>query len=161
MADRFANNNSFNDLVLVKAQTIAQDARDDQELREWWSRVGTYLRRLLVESGYIVEPKSGSDGRKLLDDGKKFYGSGSDGDLSTPEIAPVIAPANDITTANGTPSAASAAAAGIPAASITEDQSVSAADSSQRGKYRQHLDTLFDGLGEYVKGISQDEGNRK
>lgn len=150
VADRFANNKSFNDLVLVRLQTISQDARDDQELRAWWSRVGKYLRRLLLEPGYIVEPKSETDGRKLLDDGKKFYGTGSRESTPAPEPTPAV---TDPATVAGTPAAVPAVAAGATSASTDASQ--------QRGKYKQHLDTLFDGLGDWVKGISEEEGNRK
>lgn len=152
VADRFANNKSFNDLVLAKVQTIAQDARDDEELRSWWTKIGRYIRRLLVEPGYIVEPKSETDGRRLLDEGKKFYGSGSTESTPAPEMAPLP----DATIIEGVPAIASAAAAGaVPSTKTSTDVS------PQRGKYRQHLDALLDGLGEWVKGTSEDEGNRK
>ncbi|KAJ7583040.1 hypothetical protein C8J56DRAFT_865456 [Mycena floridula] len=149
--DRFANNKSLDDLVLSRMQTIAQDAKDDQELRDWWSRVGKWIRRLLVDPGYIVEPKSESDGRKLADEGKKFYGTGDKASpADTTPVAPTpIAPTTLDTTS---PVATTAATTATTPATTTP---------AAPGKYKQHLDTLLDGLGDWTKGSQEDAGNRK
>jgi hypothetical protein len=85
--DRFANNKSFETLIMNRLNTVAEDARNDKELHAWWSRLAKYVRNLLLEPGYVTEPKSETDGRKLLDEARQFYGSGSSTEATSVNVS--------------------------------------------------------------------------
>ncbi|RXW16225.1 hypothetical protein EST38_g9633 [Candolleomyces aberdarensis] len=76
LLERFANNASLS-LIIDPINVLIDDGRRDPELREWFSKLNTYIRRVLLEPGYILEPACDSEGRRLVrEDGKRFYGTG-------------------------------------------------------------------------------------
>ncbi|CAG9950893.1 unnamed protein product, partial [Clonostachys rosea f. rosea IK726] len=69
--ERFANGTSTEDLWASIAQ-IYKDAEHDEELRNWFKTVDAYVRRCLLEQGYILEDEST---RRLFHDlGNDEYG---------------------------------------------------------------------------------------
>ncbi|KAJ7221382.1 hypothetical protein GGX14DRAFT_669536 [Mycena pura] len=55
------------------ARVMAKDAADDEELRKWWSSVGRYVRKVLLDAGYVTEPESSARARELRETGRMFY----------------------------------------------------------------------------------------
>ncbi|KAK7458027.1 hypothetical protein VKT23_009935 [Stygiomarasmius scandens] len=129
LLERLANGKSLQDHVWDPINALIDDAQRDAELREWWSKVGDYIEKVLLTPGYIMEPTSNTRGRELLDEGRRFYGSGKDDEGEDP-----YADGQKITE--------------------TEREAV-------RGKYREHLDRVFEGLGNWLAGIREDPLNKR
>jgi hypothetical protein len=72
LLERFANGQSL-DGVFGSLDQLYADAREDQELRGWWSRFNDYVHRILLEPGFILEDESDKEGRQLYDSGKGFF----------------------------------------------------------------------------------------
>lgn len=72
LLERFANDTSMQPIIDA-IDVMYADARDDPELRQWWSNFGSYLRRVLQEEGYIMTDQCDEDGRALKESGKKFW----------------------------------------------------------------------------------------
>ncbi|KAJ6630404.1 hypothetical protein B0H10DRAFT_2160322 [Mycena sp. CBHHK59/15] len=72
LLERFANNASLEPLFAA-ARVMAQDAKEDQGLRSWWGEVDGYVRKVLLQAGYIIEPACTSRARELRDSGRAFY----------------------------------------------------------------------------------------
>lgn len=70
--ERFANNQSM-DPIFNAVNDLTDDARNDQEFRNWWSRVDSYTREVLLEPGFVLEPKCNDEGRQLRESGRTFY----------------------------------------------------------------------------------------
>ncbi|KAJ2922652.1 hypothetical protein H1R20_g14446, partial [Candolleomyces eurysporus] len=76
LLERFANNTSLS-LIIDPINVLIDDGRRDPELREWFSKLNTYVRRVLLEPGYILEPACDTEGHRLVrEEGKRFYGTG-------------------------------------------------------------------------------------
>jgi hypothetical protein len=144
LLERFANGKSFDSLILQRLKVMADDAKNDEELKEWWRRIASWFRNILLEPGYILEPKCETDGRKLFDDGKKFYGSPTSSREGTP--------------ATGGSTAVATGTNGLP---VSPDSVIPTTESGQPGKYKSHLDGVIDGITEFVKGIGEDAGNKR
>ncbi|CAH0044074.1 unnamed protein product [Clonostachys solani] len=67
--ERFANGTSTEDLWASIAQ-IYKDAEHDEELRNWFKTVDAYVRRCLLEQGYILEDESTVEWDRLYDKGR-------------------------------------------------------------------------------------------
>lgn len=72
LLERFANNTSMQPIFDAVDQLYA-DSRNDDELRHWWSEFGTYIRRVLQETGYIMTDECNDDGRRLKESGRRFW----------------------------------------------------------------------------------------
>jgi len=72
LLERFANNTSI-DIVLDATDAIIDDARRDEELRAWFSDFNTYIRKLLLEPGYVIEPDCNNQAHRLRESGRQFY----------------------------------------------------------------------------------------
>jgi len=72
LLERFANNQSMQP-IFDSVNQLYTDAKNDRELSEWFSQLDTYIRQVLQEPGYIMRDESDRDGRKLLDQGKRFW----------------------------------------------------------------------------------------
>lgn len=55
------------------ANHLVQDSRNDPELREWFTRVDAYVRKTLLEPGFVLEPACNNDANALMDSGRRFY----------------------------------------------------------------------------------------
>ncbi|TFA99389.1 hypothetical protein CCMA1212_008698 [Trichoderma ghanense] len=69
LIERFANGTSTEDLWQSISQ-IYRDADRDQELRDWFKQVDTYIRKCLLEQGYVLEDQSTEDWNRLYDKGR-------------------------------------------------------------------------------------------
>ncbi|KAJ7495133.1 hypothetical protein FB451DRAFT_1477676 [Mycena latifolia] len=72
LLERFANGASMQP-VFDAAAVLAKDAQNDAGLRAWWEEVAAYMRKVLLQSGYIIEPACGSRAQELQDQGRGFY----------------------------------------------------------------------------------------
>ncbi|KAF2260130.1 hypothetical protein CC78DRAFT_501986 [Lojkania enalia] len=68
LLERFANSTSFDDLV-DSINQVYRDADQDPELRNWFKRMDSYIRRLLKEQGYILDEASEEEWNSLYDQG--------------------------------------------------------------------------------------------
>jgi hypothetical protein len=69
LIERFANGTSTEDLWQSIGQ-IYRDADKDQELRDWFKQVDTYIRKCLLEQGYVLEDASTEEWNRLYDKGR-------------------------------------------------------------------------------------------
>ncbi|ROW12546.1 hypothetical protein VMCG_00059 [Cytospora schulzeri] len=68
LIERFANGTSSDDLW-ASVNQIYVDAQNDPELRDWFKAMDRYVRRALMEQGYILEDSSTQEWNKLYDHG--------------------------------------------------------------------------------------------
>ncbi|KAH8123281.1 hypothetical protein LI328DRAFT_135434 [Trichoderma asperelloides] len=69
LIERFANGTSTEDLWQSIRQ-IYKDADQDQELSDWFKRVDSYIRKCLLEQGYVLEDESTDEWNRLYDKGR-------------------------------------------------------------------------------------------
>jgi hypothetical protein len=72
LLERFANGVSL-DIVLDAVDAIIDDARRDDALREWFLAINAYIRKLLLEVGYVIEPECNNEAKRLRETGRHFY----------------------------------------------------------------------------------------
>jgi uncharacterized membrane-anchored protein YhcB (DUF1043 family) len=68
LIERFANSTSADDLI-DSINQIYRDADADPELKNWFKRVDSYIRRALQEQGYILQDASTDEWNALYDQG--------------------------------------------------------------------------------------------
>lgn len=61
------------DVIINAINTLIDDARSDEEFRRWFKSVGAYLRKVLLEPGYVLDPKCNPEGREVRESGRRFY----------------------------------------------------------------------------------------
>ena len=61
------------DPMFNAANDLIDDARNDQEFRDWWSQVDTFVRKVLLEPGFVLEPQCNNEGRAIRESGRRFY----------------------------------------------------------------------------------------
>ncbi|KJZ74740.1 hypothetical protein HIM_05857 [Hirsutella minnesotensis 3608] len=69
LIERFANGTSTSELWATINQ-IYKDADRDQELKGWFKNMDSYIRRLLLEQGYILEEESTKEWDRLYEHGR-------------------------------------------------------------------------------------------
>lgn len=69
LIERFANGTSTEDLWQSIRQ-IYKDADQDRELSDWFKQVDTYIRKCLLEQGYVLEERSTDEWNRLYDHGR-------------------------------------------------------------------------------------------
>ncbi|KAI0043796.1 hypothetical protein FA95DRAFT_1498062 [Auriscalpium vulgare] len=72
LLERFANGQSM-DIIFDAINNLINDARNDDEFRQWFQSVDAYSRKVLLEPGYVLEPQCNSEGRQIRDSGRRFY----------------------------------------------------------------------------------------
>ncbi|KAF5347588.1 hypothetical protein D9756_010708 [Leucocoprinus leucothites] len=72
LLERFANNTSI-DGIIDAANVLIDDSRRDPELRRWFKDVDGYIRRVLLEPGYILDKGCNQQGSELRESGRRFY----------------------------------------------------------------------------------------
>ncbi|KAL0948737.1 hypothetical protein HGRIS_008869 [Hohenbuehelia grisea] len=72
LLERFANGTSMN-MIFDAFGTLADDTRRDPELRDWFRRVDTYIRKVLFEPGFVLEPACNNEAKDLRESGRRFY----------------------------------------------------------------------------------------
>jgi hypothetical protein len=61
------------DIIIEPINKLIDDAKTDEEFRQWFELVDVYTHKLLLEPGYVLEPLCNSEGRKVRDSGRRFY----------------------------------------------------------------------------------------
>jgi hypothetical protein len=61
------------DVIIDPINQLIDDAKNDEEFRQWFQSVDAYTRKLLLEPGYVLEPACNSEGRQVGDSGRRFY----------------------------------------------------------------------------------------
>jgi hypothetical protein len=69
LIERFANGTSTDDLW-TSINQIYKDADQDSELRDWFGALNSYIRRCLLEQGYILDDESTHQWNQLYDEGR-------------------------------------------------------------------------------------------
>ncbi|KAK2041803.1 hypothetical protein LZ31DRAFT_471672 [Colletotrichum somersetense] len=69
LIERFANGTSSEDLF-ESIQQIYRDADNDRELKDWFKAMDRYVRRCLLEQGYILDEDSNQEWNNLYDHGR-------------------------------------------------------------------------------------------
>jgi hypothetical protein len=69
---RFANGTDPN-IIWDAANVLVQDSRNDPELREWFTHVDAYIRKTLLEPGFVLEPACNNEANTLREQGRRFY----------------------------------------------------------------------------------------
>lgn len=72
LLERFANGQSL-DIILSAIGAIADDTKRDDALKEWFKAINLYIRKVLLEPGYILEPDCDRHGNRLQELGREFY----------------------------------------------------------------------------------------
>ena len=61
------------DIIIEPINQLIDDAKNDEEFRQWFQSVDAYTRKLLLEPGYVLEPACNSEGRQVRESGRRFY----------------------------------------------------------------------------------------
>lgn len=61
------------DIVWNSINQLVEDSKHDPELREWFKSVNAYIRKVLLEPGFVLDPACNDDARALRDSGRQFY----------------------------------------------------------------------------------------
>jgi len=69
LIERFANGTSSTDLW-ASINTLYEDADKDKELKDWFKLMDSFIRRCLLEQGYVLEDASTEEWNRLYDHGR-------------------------------------------------------------------------------------------
>ena len=61
------------DRSMDQIKVAADDANRDEEVRNWFKQVNQYARKVLLQSGYVLEPACDSEGSGIHENGRRFY----------------------------------------------------------------------------------------
>lgn len=61
------------DVIGDAIRVLYDDAQRDESLRNWFKEVDAYIRRVLLEPGYVLEPDCNNQANRLRDSGRSFY----------------------------------------------------------------------------------------
>ncbi|KAG2135159.1 hypothetical protein DEU56DRAFT_401150 [Suillus clintonianus] len=72
LLERFADGRSM-DGIFDASNALIDDARRDEEFRSWFHRLNTYIRKVLLEAGFLLEDDCNREGNEILDSGRQFW----------------------------------------------------------------------------------------
>lgn len=72
LIERFANGAPTQPIVDAVDQ-LYTDANNDPELKDWFRRLDTYVRKCLQEPGFIMKDEANTQAKQLVESGKKFF----------------------------------------------------------------------------------------
>jgi hypothetical protein len=72
LLERFADGQSTH-LIFDSIGALNDDAHRDEEFRAWFKRLHTYIRKLLLEAGYVLGDECGREGKDIRESGRKFW----------------------------------------------------------------------------------------
>lgn len=72
LIERFANGAPTQPMIDAVDQ-LYTDAQNDPELKQWFQRLGTYVRKCLQEPGFIMKDEANTQARQITESGKKFF----------------------------------------------------------------------------------------
>jgi hypothetical protein len=61
------------DPILDAAGTLWDDAQRDEELKAWFRKMDEYVRKVLMEPGYVLQPQCNSRGDEIREEGHRFF----------------------------------------------------------------------------------------
>ncbi|THH17056.1 hypothetical protein EUX98_g9201 [Antrodiella citrinella] len=72
LLERFANGMSLG-VIGDAMRVLYDDAQRDESLRDWFKGVDSYIRKVLLEPGYVLEPDCNNEANRLRESGRTFY----------------------------------------------------------------------------------------
>ena len=60
-------------IIIDPINQLIDDAKNDEEFRQWFQSVDAYTRKLLLEPGYVLESACNSEGHQVRESGRRFY----------------------------------------------------------------------------------------
>ncbi|KAH7327708.1 hypothetical protein B0J17DRAFT_680633 [Rhizoctonia solani] len=72
LLERFANGHSM-DPILDATGALWDDAQKDEDLRAWFRKTDEYVRRVLLEPGYVLQPQCNDRGNEIREEGHRFF----------------------------------------------------------------------------------------
>ncbi|KAL7411844.1 hypothetical protein BDY24DRAFT_395037 [Mrakia frigida] len=72
LLSRFANGKTLDGFIDAVNQLYI-DAQNDPELRAWFNQLGDYVRKTLLEPGWVLEDECTKEGEALTNKGKRFF----------------------------------------------------------------------------------------
>jgi len=72
LLERFANGRSM-DPILNATGALYDDAQHDEQLRAWFRKMDEYLRKVLLEPGYVLQPQCNQRGDEIREEGRMFF----------------------------------------------------------------------------------------
>jgi len=72
LLERFANGMSLS-VIGDAMRDLYDDAQKDEDLKNWFRSVDAYIRRVLLEPGYALEPDCNNEANRLRESGRRFY----------------------------------------------------------------------------------------
>ncbi|KAI0311876.1 hypothetical protein OF83DRAFT_1068125 [Amylostereum chailletii] len=72
LLERFANGQSM-DPIFDAVSRLIEDARNDEEFRDWFKSVDAYSRKVLLEPGFVLEPVCNTEGAQIRESCRRFY----------------------------------------------------------------------------------------
>ncbi|KIY52213.1 hypothetical protein FISHEDRAFT_35804 [Fistulina hepatica ATCC 64428] len=72
LLERFANNQSMNP-IFDSVEKLSDDAKRDPELRSWLETYARFVRKTVLEAGFILEPACNTEANRLRKEGRRFY----------------------------------------------------------------------------------------
>ncbi|KAI4525606.1 hypothetical protein K525DRAFT_290071 [Schizophyllum commune Loenen D] len=72
LLERFANGVSM-DIIFDAANALAEDARNDPALEQWLENANAYIRKLLLEPGFVLKDECNEEAAQLRKSGQVFF----------------------------------------------------------------------------------------
>ncbi|CAL1710558.1 unnamed protein product [Somion occarium] len=72
LLERFANGKSLS-VIGDALRVLYDDSQKDEELKEWFKSVDAYIRKVLLEPGYVLDSDCNSQANQLREGGRQFY----------------------------------------------------------------------------------------
>ncbi|KAG2365756.1 hypothetical protein BDR07DRAFT_1458961 [Suillus spraguei] len=72
LLERFANCRSMNG-IFDASNALIDDARCDDELRNWSYHLNTYIHKVLFEAGFVLKYDCNREGNEILESGRHFW----------------------------------------------------------------------------------------
>ncbi|TDL19313.1 hypothetical protein BD410DRAFT_842217 [Rickenella mellea] len=72
LLERFANGQSLQ-VVIDAANALYAGAQNEEELRDWFHSVDTYIRRVLLEPGFVLKPECNNEANRVRHSGRRLH----------------------------------------------------------------------------------------
>ncbi|KAL4069133.1 hypothetical protein J3A83DRAFT_4535807 [Scleroderma citrinum] len=72
LLERFANGKNM-DMIFDAADALTDDAKRDEEFRDWIKRLYAFIRKALLEAGYVLGEECDHEGHEIRESGRKFW----------------------------------------------------------------------------------------
>ncbi|KAG2357603.1 hypothetical protein BDR07DRAFT_1473435 [Suillus spraguei] len=72
LLERFTDGLSMDD-IFDASNALIDDARRDDEFRNWFHRLNTYIHKVLLEAGFVLENDCNREGNQILESGRHFW----------------------------------------------------------------------------------------